>query len=63
MEVMAVKIDRLDFRVGDLDAGRIGILIEFATDLEAGLGLSSAARPTAAFIQHWSQLLVPQPYR
>jgi hypothetical protein len=38
VEVMAVKIDCLDFRVRDLDSGRIGILIEFATDLETGTG-------------------------
>jgi len=34
MEVMAVKIDCFEFRVGDLDAGGVGVLIEFATELQ-----------------------------
>ena len=37
MEVMACQIDGGDLGVGDFDAGRIGVLIEFAAHLKAGV--------------------------
>ena len=37
MEVVAGEVDVADFGVGHLDAGRIGILIEFAANLQTGL--------------------------
>ena len=38
MEVVAGEVDGIHFGVGHLDAGRIGVLIELATNLQTGLG-------------------------
>src|SRR5947207_2038271 len=38
VEVVAGEVDGIHFGVGHLDAGRIGVLIELATNLQTGLG-------------------------
>jgi hypothetical protein len=35
---VAGEIDGIDFGVGDLDSGWTGVLIEFATNFQTGLG-------------------------
>ena len=37
---MAPEVDSLQFGVGDLDAGWIGVWVEFTADFQAGLGRS-----------------------
>ncbi len=60
MEVMADKIDSSDFSVGDLDAGRIGVLIEFAAHLETGLSCGRGDKLDDGLIAH--QRLSGGPY-
>ena len=38
MEVVAFEVDGVHFGIGHLDAGRIDVLIEFATNRQTGLG-------------------------
>ena len=41
MEGVSGQVERLEFRLGHLAAGRVGIRIEFGVDLQAGLGRGS----------------------
>src|SRR3981189_3542111 len=41
VEVVTGEVDGFDVGVGHLDAGRLGVLIEFAANLETGLGRRS----------------------